>query len=433
MNRRTEPYLVQVGLDFGTAYLKAVCRDIVKDTAWPYVPSGDALEPACLVASQVAFAEGRLSRSGAQPLSSVKMALRAAALEQWDERVLAPYLQVVGDDRDHLRHFVECCATYSVAETLAGVRESVAARLTGFGQRQDDYVAVNMALPVADAELPRVNAAFSKVLSAAFTLSERVPPDSSIDILEVSAALDAIDIAGEVEACFLYPEVSANVQGFVRSRVSRPGVYLFCDVGAGTVDESVFIYHRNVGEDTLVYLAADVLPLGSTHLEQRAADLAGVTDAAAVAEFRRRKERGRSDPHLDLARNEMRSAVAQGTKRTMAKAKKKLHLAAQLATARVIFGGGGYAEHPYGGGAASVFHSDLFAQGRKPETLGMPVPVDLELSLGQRAWMPRLSVAYGLSFLRQDLVPFIYPVDVEPPDPPRITTSRPKAPSKDEV
>ena len=46
-------------------------------------------------------------------------------------------------------------------------------------------------------------------------------------------------------ACFIYPEVSANVQGFIRSRVSSPGIYLFSDAGGNSVDQSVFIFVRD--------------------------------------------------------------------------------------------------------------------------------------------------------------------------------------------
>jgi len=65
----------------------------------------------------------------------------------------------------------------------------------------------------------------------------------------------------------------------------------------------------------------------------------------------------------------------------------------------------------------------------------MPVPSDLQLSIDEHPWMRRLSVAYGLSFERNQLMPFVYPVDVQPPSPEELwQPMRPRghAPSKDE-
>ena len=35
-----EPYFVQIGFDFGTAYSKCVCRDVITNKAWVYLPTG---------------------------------------------------------------------------------------------------------------------------------------------------------------------------------------------------------------------------------------------------------------------------------------------------------------------------------------------------------------------------------------------------------
>jgi len=38
-HRRRDPYFIQIGLDFGTSYSKCICRDIMTDKAWIYIPS----------------------------------------------------------------------------------------------------------------------------------------------------------------------------------------------------------------------------------------------------------------------------------------------------------------------------------------------------------------------------------------------------------
>ncbi|MRS03008.1 hypothetical protein EG832_07265, partial [bacterium] len=39
ITERTEPLIVQIGFDFGTAYSKCICRDIITNKAWIHIPS----------------------------------------------------------------------------------------------------------------------------------------------------------------------------------------------------------------------------------------------------------------------------------------------------------------------------------------------------------------------------------------------------------
>lgn len=437
---RQQAHIVQIGLDFGTAFLKGVCRDLMKDSAWVYVPSNARSHVACLVPASITVSRGEISRgNGSGSLPSVKMALRRVAMGEWDDPVLEPFASAAGTrDPRQLRRFVECCATYLIAETLAGVRRSIESRLKGFGGHPDDYAAVNMAIPVADAQLPAVNRAFLTALRAGWRLSEGLQVGQPLRIEEVQRVLTEATAESKTgdDACFVYPEVSANVQGFVRSRMSKPDIYLFCDVGAGTVDLSVFIYHQHNNVDSLTYLAACVAPLGSSQIEYRASLHSHGNDEPAIARLRELKERNAKHPALDAARESIVSELTTEAVRTLALAKRKLYNRNQLGRARIIFGGGGFCESPYGTGTCAAFASDIFPNRIKPDRLGMPKPTDLDLHDKHAAWMNRLSVAYGLSFPRQELVPFIYPVHVNTPAPEEIwqpRRGRGYAPSKDDV
>jgi hypothetical protein len=150
---------------------------------------------------------------------------------------------------------------------------------TDFGLHKDDYMAVNLAVPVADAEHPQVNRLYQNVLCNAWALADQFKEHPAIDISEVERSV--MDIINEEnkshsDICFIYPETSANVQGFVRSRVSRPGIYLFSDTGAGTVNQSVFIFLRNNDGEHLTYLHGSVIPIGSSLIEHHAALASGV-------------------------------------------------------------------------------------------------------------------------------------------------------------
>ena len=84
-----------------------------------------------------------------------------------------------------------------------------------------------------------------------------------------------------------------------------------------------------------------------------------------------------------------------------------------------------------------AFQSQFFPKDFLPDVVGLPIPNDLEIDGQKRRWMSRLSVAYGLSFVRADLADNIYPKDLRDPDPSEIHTTPIRiiedAPSKDVV
>jgi len=300
-----------------------------------------------------------------------------------------------------------------------------------------DYVAVNLAIPVAHAEHPKVNALFQNVLFFAWALADQIGGYPKITVSEIEELISQCEIDQNPdlkEACYLYPEVSANVQGFVRSRVSMPGTYLFSDTGAGSVDQSVFIFFRIEGAEHLAYLHGSFFPLGSSRIEYIAASISGNLDWKNLELWRKKKESDGNESELRSARDKIEKELSRKTQTTLAWAKKKLYVKEQLYKSRLIFGGGGHCNHPYATGVKNPFSGSLFPRGITPSIIGMPVPMDLELGQQGSRWMRRLSVAYGLSFVRTDLANFIYPKDLSDPEPDEVWTrikELPDAPGKD--
>lgn len=369
----------------------------------------------------------------------LKLALVKIALKEWDDPVLVPYRKVIGSPHaERLDRFVRTCGVYFLARALGDVRKDIRRRLPDFGSLSNDYMAVNLAVPVADAERPAVNDLYHEILCNAWFLADQVagyPEISSTELEELITRNRAHHRQELKEACYLYPEVSANVQGFVRSRVSSEGIYLFQDTGAGSVDQSVFIFFRSDGrEECLTYLHGSVLPIGSSRIEYLAALASGQADWQALEMWRERKENGGTEPELQRARNRIGEELSEGTETTLAWAKKKLYVKEQLNYIRVIFGGGGHCEHPYKTAAMRPFSGNLFTQNVEPDIVGLPIPRDLELGDHGARWMRRLSVAYGLSFVKSELADFIYPKDVVDPKPAEIWKPSKKvseAPTKD--
>ena len=429
---KRNPHFVQIGFDFGTAYSKCLCRDVMIDKAWVHIPShpADQMLP-FLIPSIVFLKDGHLTAcsnsSSHYPengLYHLKQALEKVALEQWDDEALAPYKRCAGDaesdDRSIIR-LVEDCATYFLAGAIGDVRRQVSQRLKGFGEHPDDYIAINLAVPVADAQRPQVNELYHKVLCQAWILSDQLAGHPPIHLNELNSLLEhhCGNIDSSVrECCYIYPEVSANVQGFVRSRASRQGMYLFSDTGAGTVDQSVFIFLRENEGERLAYLHGSVLSLGSSFIERIATEMKhGQYDWQVLEQLRKDKESGAISPPLVNARMKICRELDRGTTATIALARRKLFNKDQIRSISVIFGGGGHCENPYKLGVISPFSGNLFSPDVVPDVVGVPDPIDLELNASHKGWLPRLSVAYGLSFVKSELARFIYPIDISNPTP----------------
>ena len=181
------------------------------------------------------------------------------------------------------------------------------------------------------------------------------------------------------------------------------------------------------------------MPLGSSRIEHIAASSSGNIDWQNLEIWRKKKESGEKERALIEARNEIESKLTRKSLNTLAWAKKKLIVKEQLYKVRIIYGGGGHCEYPYATGVKQSFSSSIsgpiFPQGISPNTVGIPIPRDLELAEHEKRWMNRLSVAYGLSFERANLVNFIYPKDLEDPNPDEIWNRPrevPEPPTKDQ-
>lgn len=459
---------MQVGFDFGTAFSKCVCRDVMLDKAWVYTPhAGTGAQLPFLMHNAISFDGSSLSYqsnpTGAytqNALMHIKMALQKIGLNEQNDSVLMPFKDVLpGYGVASLSEFVEICAVYLLAGMFGEIKADIAARYPG--HHKDDYIAINMAVPVADADHEDVNQVFDRVLRMAWVLADEFRGHPEKSLLELASALKYMREESESErvreACYLYPEVSANVQGFVRSKNSREGLYLFSDTGAGTVDQSVFLFARPDGGDRLTYLHAEVLPLGSSHIEQRAAKHEGGITWSNLERLRKLKESNGKSSGLSKARESIRKELARENIRSIVYSKKKLPNPNQINRITVIFGGGGNSKDPYEKAVMQMYGDppDHPAKKRTPPSpffrsaeidnryrnrdrfdVGMPTPRDLQLQSDQMHWMNRLSVAYGLSFEQGQLAAFKLPHEVKKPRPDEVwrsTTRHRELISKDHV
>ncbi|MCC5840385.1 MAG: hypothetical protein JJT96_09680 [Opitutales bacterium] len=441
-----DPLVFQVGFDFGTAYSKCIVRDINLNKAWVFVPPGSGgHELPFLLPSRVAFDGTAFTvpgdhdlHYGAGLLTHLKMVWAGLESGAKDQTANTRYIAQTGrcSEKGELRAFAKSSILYLLGGWLGAVKTEIRRRYPDFGRHPDDQIAVNMAIPVADAKEHAVRTSFERLLILAWNLADDLaghPPIKQIELTDLIRGRDRDRTPEGDELCFVYPEVSANVQGFIRSRVSSPGLYLFSDAGAGTVDQSVFLFSQNNGPAPfLAYLAAQVHALGSSRIDQHAALAEGRETPQRFEYWRKQKESGASEPLLLAARKWVHAELGQRSVAPLAIAKRKLFQPKQLTKTQLIFGGGGHTRDPYETGVVEAFSHPIFGEGITPAVLGMPNPQDLELPRQQDRWLLRLSVAYGLSFTPVELAGFDYPEDNPDQTHTRSTKLKITAPTKDD-
>lgn len=436
---RTPIYLI-VGLDFGTAYTKCMVRDFNYRRATP-IAFRLGKEQTFFLPSELGWAGGKLVHAldgildGTPVLAFLKMALAAAASgdrSDWLDGVMRPL--GIADSHRQLE-VVRALVVFYLTRVLQVVRAFIPERWKDFGTIKGDAVFYNMAVPVAHARDGAVLNAFRESLDAAVAIVQ-----GGIELpTELGALVSLVERhrGTRLEICDLMPEVTANVQSYVRSRGGQHGLYLFADVGAGTVDYSVFIYYPQGGDRALTYPHAAVELLGSSQLEMRTFQR---SQTAITRQLRSIKEGNFSNgvwstnlaDELKLTCVGLEREITDATERVIALTRRKLNRG-QFQTMQILYGGGGWAKSPYAKGIELSFAPRW---GLSADSQPLPVPNDVDWPANEGANLfKRFSVAYGLSFLPTDQPIQRFPDEIDEiaPGDDHGRRDRPQAPSKDDV
>jgi hypothetical protein len=236
--------------------------------------------------------------------------------------------------------------------------------------------------------------------------------------------------------CFIYPEVSANVQSFLRSPARRRGTFLFVDVGAGTVDASTFIWPAPDHEHRLSYLGADVIPLGSSQIELRCTASVATRLTRELCLCKEHKPCTKElkidlQAELEVTGEELAIEVTSELRRILNLTRQKLSRS-EWNEIRVLLAGGGSANAFYTKAVEAAFQ--LWHM--EPASLQLPTPaadVDWPVTgaTARDVLFRRISVAYGLSFDRGELDGHRFPDEIAPWRAEVVKTEAVIAPDKD--
>ncbi|MHC6645415.1 hypothetical protein ACYTPF_02410 [Alteromonas sp. HB246098] len=213
-----------IGLDFGTAFTKVVIG--VEGTSYVLKLSpNDGLQPSSIFIAS----DGRCSlrqKTGYTLYTDLKLPILTKNAAEEDYGLVIAFLALI---------FIECRQWYSTSHLTDLI---------------PDWF-VNAGLPTQSYEDERLKAEYCRLIKAAWALSycEVVSYQAAIILFRSISGKYVPEYAyfhDERINCF--PEFVAQITGYVRSPRRRMHSHLIADVGAGTLDVSLFTVKENSGE-----------------------------------------------------------------------------------------------------------------------------------------------------------------------------------------
>ncbi len=470
---------LNIGIDFGTRYTKVCVRNTDTDKS-EVVRLGKARTNVdqALILSQVGICDDGILLGGvteyewnghnaksscAVTIDFIKM--RLAQLDNkredanWYSSTLPIFKQINLGDTEVLENL---CA-YFLYRVIQRTRENTRGDKRYYGVTID--WSANIGVPVEYCDSPSLER-FRKVLYLAWHLYERSPNHIGLTIGSLNNHLEEIrGLDSSTTPCFAIPEIKAAIYSYTNSRQARQGLYIFCDIGGGTVESVAFTLNNKqidflagvvepVGVNALVKQTVNDNPKLESKLEKYIVKNGNMLlDKIAEASLKYTKPPSGNNLKLHIA-NKHR-AILENVKRARAicnkKEKPNLYFLLTLILGQylihrqvshvvltcysklrdkekisIFFGGGGKISDYYKDTIPST--REVFKLGnvgvKEFKMLDVPVPNDLEMNEIEETHFHRFSVAYGLSIPDYDLpdseLPSNCPIHIPPSPPPKF-------------
>jgi len=394
-----------IGLDFGTAFTKVVVGEERLRIAIPLRGRGEKTSDYLLPTVFWSTEEGLCSIDSplGEQHTDLKMSLLEGNFEESEIQSAATYLALV---LRRVRAFI--------FDNKKGV----------YGANYIDWL-VNVGLPTSSYHDERLATSYKRMIATAWfaSTSEGEVSEQSIKEAWQKSSIEEESDASErdlhTEAVSLFPEFVAQVTGYARSPLRRSDLHLLVDVGAGTLDATIFNVHEVEGEDKFPIFAKAVERLGTRFLVRSRIEGRGLKEEKELAPFAPvpKKTEFASLLGIDVAtlqRNDspvkQRVIKAVGSLLRYTKSR-RYPLSRRWVDGVPVF--------LCGGGANCDFYTDIFSSesgkfsGFFIKPMKLPKPDQLEANGLNDGDYNRLSVAYGLSFDPFDIGEIVKEEDVD--------------------
>ncbi len=433
---------INLGVDLGTSFSKVVWR--LGENSYPlcfgqnHQNLTDYLVPSTVAFSKNEIICGLDSENGLPidfSLANFKMCLACESENTTDCNIKKCSLTKWNTDffkTDLENEEAMFVNAFFLARLLAKTKELIFAELKEKGFRQPISIkwTANFSVPERFIEQSSISISFQNAFNIAWLMAEIFSENPTLNSREIifDCYLTAKDLVQELRKhrkefdCFAYSEIGAEVASIVLSRTSEEGLYAFVDIGAGTVDASVFRFWRDGGETKRPPYAAEVFKNGAAQLEIR---------ASKNSEFSSNKLKEIKENFKNLSRNEREKYSKEIELLTFASEEIEVEI---IKTLKVIFreayikepnidrwkdlklilGGGGSKLKCYREAANRAFTLEDKKTPKPPEITVLPKPDDFQMFGLPEAEFHRFAVAYGLSHEIVKLPETIFAKDVAP-------------------
>ena len=409
--RRSPPPLhLNLGVDFGTSFTKVCYRDVGAEESGVVLADGDGIGGALIpslvgVDTDGSLSWGRHVDSGrGSAVRYLKMLLAgneiSGALPDGDVFDLGK------------EEAIKALSAYFLAQTMAEAKRWILHNEADRTRGREVSWSANVGVPVEYCNSSKIET-FREVLGVSWDLAgnDHAPDtvkEAKEDYERISAKLDP-----DRSDCHATAEIAAAVQSFITSREAQPGVYLYFDVGGGTLDGVGFSFVRSDGRPKIDFHSGKVEPLGievvSRHpgVSHPTRVLAGLHEEP-MPDWLPLELKDAKTPVQQLvghvvmrAKPKDRDGWTQGhLMRSLPKWKRTVTIVNASKDPVPVFVGGGGAASPWYRTTILSTHGEhmLENSGIPPFTLKrVPVPSDFNMRDLDEIDFSRLSIAYGLS------------------------------------
>lgn len=416
-SREEARHQIVVGLDYGTAFSKVVVGDLSTREVVP-IALGSKQESKYLLRGECSFMDDgtcRLGRHEGKVVSNMKM------------RLIEGHF-----DPDTVLNTI-CLLALIMRWARLWVLLS---RHRELKHLWIDW-ALNVGLPTESFEDTALSSTYRDMVTAAWILSCQ-PGEVSLfkakvavgKVMQDKAAEGGMIPTGGVE---LFPEFAAQVAAYLETPMRRLGLHLLVDVGAGTVDDTVFNVWEEDDEGSLPIFERTIKPLGARFLHRHRLEMIGDADAVQVDEFGvvpRRKEfaklHGVKVEEIEKSDASFRGDVIRAVRKDLVQTKRfRHHRAPEWDEGVPTFLTGG-------GARMDVYREvvDRIASGNgaiKLEPVAVPEPNNLFWPLGEDDTdYDRVMVAYGLSMDAANIADVVPSSKIEDTFDPELEADKPR-------
>ncbi|MEZ2235235.1 hypothetical protein [Microcoleus sp.] len=272
---------LNLGIDFGTKFTKVCVRDTDRDRSWviTFTNGSPKLDEALLPTKIGICRDGSLlaglteSEWKTQPQTQIdvdfiKMRLANIDLAKEGEGYSFYFLPKFNKIDLNTPENLENISAYYLSRVILKAKAWVLNNNADLVKGQKISWSINIGVPVKYFKSNAINR-FGEVLSWAYLLSESHPESLTFNQLNDYATLLKNDASSGNTPCDACSEIAAAVYSYTISRQAEPGIYIFFDVGSGTIEGASFRFFRENNQPTIEFYTGEVEPIGMNALAKQ--------------------------------------------------------------------------------------------------------------------------------------------------------------------